>query len=145
MRESLVIPFPSNLTWPGAEPPLPKGLPMGSSGMNQSHVFNKHRKSPWPCSLPGSQCRTDAQGNAALCSVLRHSLPMAVYRPCSGLWISLSQTPWGTKTKSGSCRKLNKMYKIDALNWKCTDNVLSTHAHFKKEITELTGNEDYSY
>lgn len=170
MRESLVIPFPSNLTWPEADPHLPKRLPMlqndschGKGGCPCpplerrdlqawiSPMFSTSiEKVPDHVACLGSRCRHTWTRWCCLCSVFRHSLPVAVYRTSyshfsSGLWISLSQTTESTKSKSGSSRKLSKLYKIHVLNWKCTDNVLSTHAHFWKEITELTGNKDYSY
>lgn len=158
--------FPSNPTWPH----LPKGLPKLQHGSchgrggcpclpletqdrqaSISAMFTTStEKAPDHVTCLGPKCRHTCTGQRCPLLCLQAFTPCgcarASYSHCSsGLWISLSQTTQSTKNKSGSCRKLNKLYKTHVLNWKYTDNVLSTHAHFWKEVTELTGNKDYSY
>lgn len=115
MRESLVIPFPSNHTWPYAKLYLPKGLPMlqrgschGRGGCPSCHYkygIIRHelvpcfqqawKKVPGHVTCLGPRCRHTCTRQCCplLCEALtpRGCARASYSHHSSGLWISLSQ------------------------------------------------------
>lgn len=171
MRESLLISFPSNPTWPDAEPHLPKGflhmlqhgschgrgdcpcLPLEGQGHQASisPMFSTStEKAPDHVTCLGPKCRHTCTRQCCPLLCLQAFTPCGcVPEPATSIAAQGSES---ASAKQQGAQKTNLApagtwtnCMRHVLNWKCTDNVLSTHAHFWKEITELTGNKDHSY